>query len=463
MTRSSLFTASTLALLSIITACADEAKPPAPANVRARLGSDLKNILDQAVAANDGTVMKLAAPAFLGQLLGLGSTSSATSFLAPADGEEASEDFDPQPIIDQLEQDVFTDANEVEPGIYAVPATYACGEADPATADDDYAMCVENWSQIMLRIRVSESDADALRFSLQIGSQHDEPLSVALTHTALSVSIDLNEAEDAIQTVATALGEDAPHADLSGAVTGVLSVLGTAHVALDLSVDRDLSVAVADQGVDLGGPEAFRFATTASHALHLELDGTAAVGNLAIDIGATTAQVPDGGDSETGTDTFGIDLPGVTANATLTDGQLAVTNVSLGDRSTRLLQNGATAVAIDLNKDNGRRLAATLTDDGAGGGTVAVQPAFDLRIATDHTVLGDVIETYDITRILLTGALHSSENSDAIEVASGALSVETDPASYGFSASAGQCVTGEDIYNDETFTSYTQWTVGACQ
>ncbi|HEY4056341.1 MAG TPA: hypothetical protein VGM39_07020 [Kofleriaceae bacterium] len=463
MTRTSLLAVCSLTLLTAVVACDDDGgKTPPASEVRERIGSDLKDILDQATAASDGSVMKLSLPGFLGSfgITSTDTTSSGGSALAP-DDEESSDDFDPQQIIDELEQQVFTDANEVEPGIYMVPASVACGEPDPEYPEDN-ADCTENWAQVGLRIRVSENDSSALRFAVQIGAQHDEPLSLSLTHTALSVSVDLDEAEDAIQTVAAALGEQAPHAELSGALTASLEVLGTAHVAFDLNADRAISVAVADQGVDLTGPDAFRFATEASHALHLELDGNAATGNLALDIGATTAQVPDGGDSETGTQTFGIDLPGVAANATLSQGALSITNISLGNSTTRVLQNGATAIAIDLNKDNGRKLDATLTDDGAGGATVSVQPAFDLRIATDHAALGDEVDVYDITRVLLTGALHGTEDSDSVQVASGAFSIETNPTSYGFSASAGQCVTGEDIYDDATFTSYTQWTVGAC-
>ncbi|HEY4182492.1 MAG TPA: hypothetical protein VGM90_36925 [Kofleriaceae bacterium] len=448
MTRT-LFTASSLLLISLA-ACgggSDPATTPTASTVRTRISSDLKNVLDQAVAANDGATAKLNVPGFLGGFFG--STSVSTSGGSAVAPDDPTDTFDTQQIIDELDEQVFTDANEVEPGIYAIPASLVCG--DPV----DDPECAPHWADVGMRVRVTESGS-TLRFSVQIGADHDEPLSVALTSSSLAVSVDLDDAESAIQTVATALGEQAPTVDLAGAVTATLDVLGASHVALDLNVDRDLSVAVADQGESLTGPTAFHFATKAAHGLHLDLDGNAQTGALAIAVGATTLSVPDD------TDSFGLDLPGATASATLTDGQIAVTNISLGDHTTRVTHNGATAYAIDLNPDNGRKLDATLTADATTGATLSVQPAFDLRIATDHSVIGDTIENFDVTRVLLTGALHGDEDSGQIKVTTGSLSIETDPAGHGVTASAGQCVTSEDVYDDATYSSYTTWTAGPC-
>ena len=453
MTRTSLLATTSLALLSFITACDDEPATPAPSEVRARLSTDLKNVLDQSVAANDGTIMSLAPPAFLGQFidLGGGSTDSESAFAPDDEPTEESDEIDPQEIIDQLNAELFTDANEVSPGIYAVPATFECGEPD---GTDEYVECANNWSQLALRVRVSENGSE-LTFSVQIGAQHDEPLAVALTHESISLSVDLDEAEGAMESVAAALGEEAPHANLTGAFTGSLTVLGAAHVALDLTVDRDVMIAVAEQGVDLAGPDAFLVSTPASHLIHLDLDGNAETGSVAVDLKSLIARIPDDGE------TTELQLPTIKFAASLSNAMLAVSQLSFSQQ-VFLKRNGQTAVAIDVNPDNRNDFEATLTDDGAGGARFEVSPALDVRIDLDHAVLGDELPVYDISRVLLTGALRGSEGSDAIQVENGTFSIETNPTGHGFNATAGQCVTGEDIYDDVTFTSYTQFTVGAC-
>lgn len=66
-------------------------------------------------------------------------------------------------------------------------------------------------------------------------------------------------------------------------------------------------------------------------------------------------------------------------------------------------------------------------------GTIEVSPKFDLAIATDHAVIGDDAPVYDVTRVLLTGGLRSVTDSNQLEVL-GALSLDTNPDGFGFSA-----------------------------
>ena len=218
------------------------------------------------------------------------------------------------------------------------------------------------------------------------------------------------------------------------------------------------SIAFADQGADLHGPDAFRASSAVAQVGSIELDGTAGVGGFALGLGATTVHAP-------GADGFDLDLPGATVQASLANGQpLQLTHISLGDRTTTLSKGGAQAVAIDLNPSDGRALDATITADAATGlETLTVAPRLDLRMAVDHGVLGDAQPVYDVTRVLLDGSLRGGEASDQVEVVSGAFAISTTPASYGFAATAGQCVTGADVYDSTTLSSYTQWTVGACQ
>ena len=192
--------------------------------------------------------------------------------------------------------------------------------------------------------------------------------------------------------------------------------------------------------------------------IDVELDGTTDRALVDLALGATSLHLP--GD-EFDPATTDLDLPGATAKASFDGGLLVVEDISLGTRTTKLLKNGVPAVSIDLNPDDGRKLTAMINVDDAGREIVSVSPALDLRTTTDHAALGDERGVYDVTRILVHGVL-ASDGGDTIKVMSGNFSFATDPASYGFSATAGQCVTATDAIDPATAETYTSYTVGAC-
>lgn len=468
----------TLSLLSLgLIGCGPDA--PAPSEVRSRLASDLGNVLGQTAAASDGTTTAMPGGTALGfmerafgQSGGAIAVRTVTDLATRLSGgtaarpttssldEEAGTGLDTDAIIAQLNETIFTDANHVGDGVYDIPAELACETTtfddlgNETTAIDPE--CVTQWDKIDLRIRV-EDEGSALRFALQVGAGHDEPLSLALTHTSLALSVDLDEAEAATEALASAFGETAPNARLAGRLTASLTVLGTAHVEAALTIDRALAIAVADAGLDLDGPDAFRLTSGAAQVASIELDGGAGIGAFDLGLQATTLHTP-------GVDGMDLDLPGLSMSAELQSGQpLSLTNISLGDRTTTLRKNGALAMSIDLNPENGRTLSATVTADAlAGTETLTVSPLLDARITLDHAVLGGEQPIYDVTRVLLDGSLRGGAGADQIEVVSGAFSISTNPAQYGFAATAGQCVTGEEIYDETTYAYYTAWSTGAC-
>ena len=451
----------TLSLLTLsIGACSSD--PPSPSSVRSKISSDLGHVLTETAAATDGATSMLPTGTFdlLDKVMGQGGSTGISNLVAaPEDPIEEDGAFDPDAIIEQLNTTIFTDANEVEPGIYAVPADLACKSTDfddngneITTLDPD---CVDSWNTLALRIRVEDA-SNGLTFAIQVGNGHDEPLEIGLTHTSLSLSVDLDEAERATQTIAQALGEQAPNAELSGKFTGTLTVMGAAQVGVQLDIDRAIDIAVAEQGQSLSGPEAFRMTTAqAVPVLALLLDGSAQTADLQVNLGETALHIP-------GEDGFDLDLPGVSLSTLATAGQpLKIQNISLGNRTTTLSKGGQVGLAIDLNPQDGRKLDLTIASD-ATGETVSASPKLDARIMTNHTVLGDEMSVYDVTRVLLDGSLRSSEASDQLEVLSGTFALSTNPASYGFSATAGQCVAGEETFDATADDFYTAWTVGTC-
>ena len=428
-----LFTLSSLVLLG----CTDD-PPPTPTEVRSQISSDLTNVLHEtnaAFAGSQGTVPGSTAVAVVDRVLGtaLGTDTalgaqvraimapvaarSADAAPAPSDGDL----IDAQAAISYLDEQLFTDANHVGNGVYQVPAALVCSRTTydasgrPVTAIDP--TCAAQLAKLDLRIRVAR-DGGTLVFAIQIDAAHDEPLRFTLTHTSLAVTVDLDGTQHAFVALAALLGADVPNAMLAGQVTGKLEVLGTAKARASLSIDRALSIAFARQGADLGGSDAYVLSSAKAEAFSVTLDGGARSGSLA---------------------------------------------VGLGGRTTTVSINGVRAETIDLNADNGRVLDATLTEDAATGAlTLAVTPRLDLQHSIDHAVLGDTRPVYDLTRVVLDGSLIQLRASNQTKV-TGSLRIATSPASYGITASAGQCVTSADAVDPTTGASFTRWTVTTCQ
>ena len=457
-----LFTTSLLTLGTLgLGACSDD-PPPSPTNVRSRITSDLGNVLHESAAASKGAQSMIPSGTFsvLDRVLGGSGGAATSSFIHHAD-TAMGDAFDADAIIEELNTKVFTDANEVEDGVYAVPADLACTTTDidqngneVSTIDPE---CAANWNKLSLRIRVSENGS-SLKFAVQLGVAHDEPLEVSLTHNSLALSVDLDEAEAAAAAIATAFGEMAPNADLSGKVTGKLTILGTAHAAVAFAIDRAVDIKVADDGVALTSPQAFRLTSAAAPVIYAELDGNAGTGAVELGLGATTFHAP-------GDDSYDLDLPGATAAFALAANlPLNITNISLGNRTTTFSKNGAVAISIDLNKNGGRKLDAAISfDEAAGTETLSVTPHLDVEIATNHAALGDTVSVYDVTQVRLDGSLRGSEDTDQLEVLSGTFKIATNPAQYGFTATAGQCVSSDEQIDATSGDYYTAWTAGACQ
>lgn len=463
-----------LSLLSTaLFACGDDAAP-SPSAVRTQLDTDLRHVLTEAKAASDASTKDLPTGSALSLATGAMRTSGIARVLpgierieladraggfaaGAASADDADEDtdaaFDPDAIVDMLNEKLFTDANHLGDGIYRVPASLVCGEP----ADQE---CASTVAKVDPRVRVADED-DGLRFWLQVDKNHDEPLGVLLRHDELALTVNLDDTSDAMIALAELFGEQAPNAALSGEITGSLKILGAKHALASLTFDRPISIKLADQGVGLDSPAAFRFTSAAADVLSVELDGNLPKAGLKLGLGETTIHAAAQDDFDThATDVF---LAGATVDATFAGNTLKLDNLSLGTRTSTVSVDGKQGLAIDLNGNSGRSLSATITSDPASGiETLSVSPRLDLRATIDHAVLGDDAPVYDITHVLLEGALKSSPLGDHVEVTAGRFYIETNPASFGFVSSAGDCVFATEHFDEETLASWTTYEVRAC-
>jgi hypothetical protein len=455
-----------LSLLSTaLIACSDD--PPSPSDVRARIATDLHYVLTEGKTAMDGSTASMPTGAAFGFAT---ATLEQARLAAPLsrlfvtakdrnlslDGDEET-DFDPDAIVDFLNQELFTDANHIGNGIYRVPASLVCTETvyDDTTNTTQEVIdpeCAANLAKADVRVRVA--DDDGLRFWLQLDANHDEPLGILLRHDEIAVTVNLDDATDAMIALAQAFGEQAPNADLSGQVTGSVKIHGQGHAAASIAFDRAISIKFAEQGVGLDSDGAFRFASAAGDIIAIELDGNAPKADFDLGLGLTTVHVP-ADEFDPSTD---VVLGGATVDAMFQANTLTLNNISLGNQTTSVTTGGVPSLTVDLNANDGRKLDATIVvDQATGSETLTVSPRLDLQ-----TFSNDEEGPYSVTRVQLDGSLRGFEGSDVTEVVSGSFAITTNPAQYGFSATAGQCVTATDIYDEETYTSWTQYSVGAC-
>jgi hypothetical protein len=463
-----------LSVLPSLAAIGCHEDPPTPTEVRGKISTDFGNVLregnDALTNSTDGlpglsaiptinnalgtdTALGLRVRAMTAQLVaqGVGATPSGTPMI------------DPDAEVAYLNDKLFTDANHVGDGIYQVPASLVCTKTtvDPTgtTTETIDAMCADALAKADLRIRTAK-DGDALEFALQLDADHDEPLILRLTHTSIALTVNLDDTQHAFVALATLFGSNLPNAALSGQVTGTLTILGPQKAQAKLTIDRALSIKFAKAGVDLASSDAFLLSSAKAEVFSVTLDGAAKTGSLAVGLGETAVKIP----GSTPGKRYELDLPGATMAASFTAGQVQLTHLGLGNRSTTVSINGATARTIDLNASDGRAVDATVSHDPATGtDTVTVTPRLDLQMTADHAVLGDQPPVYDVTRVLLDGSLRGSDASAQTQVLTGSFSITTNPASHGFTATAGQCVTSSDATDPSTGELFTQWAVGACR
>jgi len=376
--------------LLVVTACSGGSDP---ATVRSRITTDLGNVLHQAQAAG-----QLAMPGKI-----------ALGYVLP--GLPAMPD--PDAAIAWLTGTVFTDADYLGGNVFRFPAESVCKTGDVVNSD-----CVAAVDKAQLRIRVEVDDT--LHFYPQLGANHDEPIDIAVNHDGLTITASLDGAEAALLALEAAYGGFAPAAQLSGEVTLELQVVGPAHVMAAVSVTRDVAIALADPTGLFDSDGAIRFAMPAGLPLSLEVDAGARTFTANLDVENVTAHTP-------GHDFM---LAAATADAVYDGSALALTGVALSASESVSSHVAATLALTELS--------ATLADAN-GQETLTPSPRLELAAFVDHGLLADTAPAFDVTHLVLDGAIRG--DATMLAVMTGALSVTTNPAQFGFVANAGTCVT----------------------
>jgi hypothetical protein len=451
--------------------------PLPPADVQAQIQTHLGDLLGEANASIANSWEVMPRPDVLGLLERVVGVDTPVAQMIHELGEQIA--VPPAPIdvpatIAYLDDQLFDEASYLGDGIYVVSPAVVCSPSGDAGCTAQLArLDLRLHTTVSLPVTFGGARSDGgIVVAVQLGENHDEPLrftlrfvrdAPGLSRTWLTAELDLDVLQRSLDALTVAGATGIPHAALSGHLT--VTLRGDPNSAsLRLDVDRPISVALAGASGDLAGRDAFTLSSAMTKVFDIILVSTnRPLGSLEFGLAETTAEFPAATDGKR----VGIHLAGLIGDAALEPPPLQLdANLSLGGRPATILLDGSTARTIDLNPDDGGALFLAINrddrspDTGVAFNMLHTDPKLDLRMTADHSVLGDS-PLYDVSQILLDGSVRATTSPDRIELRSGTFRIDTSPTGHGFTATAGQCITGSETTGARS-PSFIQWTVGAC-
>jgi len=464
-----------LASLVTVLGCAGPPDPLPPADLRGQIASDLGDALRETNAAVLGTRDVLPSPmalALFERMFGIDTPLARAVHAISAQLAPEPTPVDVSAAVSYFNDRLFDDASYLGDGLYQVSPSLLC--TTTATVD---ATCAAQLARLDLRIHTTiaaptpggaPSDR-AVVFAIQLGADHGEPLTVTLGHrrlslthtsTSLEIAVDLDALQGTLGELAAAVAPGLPATRLSGHVTARLQADPTGASAL-LRIDRPISIKVAGASGGVDGADALALSSAVGKIFDIVLAQSNLSGSVFVALGETAVRLPARADGKR----MQLDLAGLTAGVSLHgDTSLNVIDLGVGDRPATVSVGGARAATLEINPDDGHTFNVLMQRDEANPklDTIQAIPRLDLRMTTDHALLGDASPVHDITRVLLDGILRTTTVTDRLEVTTGSYGIATDPASHGFVATAGQCVTST-VVTDPSAPPFVQWAVGSCQ
>lgn len=417
-----------------------------------------------------------------------GSEEPDPSFFEPAGFEAFIDGF-----RDILEEDMLVDEQIEEEStleiVYLMDPQRLCG---------DDAECVDLWTEVPLRLRATSWGEGQVNLSFLFGEARHEPLIVELSEARIGVTADLGAAAKSWKLVSAAMDQPPVDAEL-GSVSGrvQLSLVRTGDRAVELSLK--VQEALRFDGQIDGTPASFELGPS---TLSVGFDGVQQTMTMLTSLGRAQLSAPyqlladlvGGGEECTGylddngeyiaecqevaapevTGTIGLDLGGASGSVTLaeTDRSLVFRGVGLGTTTSRLTLDDQTLVGLDLNPATGRKLDLELF--GSEELTIRVTPGLDLSVEMHLALLSELDK--DLARgwwadetlhLDLGGSERPSVTlvEDGVRIDDGRLLLESRAMpELNLSASAGQCVLGEEIADDgEDPHPFEALSVGACK
>ena len=490
----------------ILAACAEAPQPVETSNVAATSASIAADVSRDVIRTFDAVstleTSELARTAIsdIGSILGAGDTATGNSGIPGAlriaraledgggvDADEASAD-----VAQFLEQRIFAEQNlessDERSAIFLMRGDVLCTEDCATSCSGDVCTegcssapeseCIADIDAMQIRIEAQPIGEHGVNLALMIGPQRHRPLELELRPQSIAAELDLGAAKAAAEHILSVLNEEGELPEhLSGRVRGSIRVIGPDAVAAAVSVLEAIRFEM-----DLEGEQVSLNVGVAEPLFAIAADPQAGSVSLDIDIAAVDLLLPYAAvsDAQGASGTLGVHVRGTSFSLDLDDNarDIVVTNIGLGDSTSRIAKDGVDLVTLDINANHQRRFDLAI-EEFHGSALLTVSPAFELDLVLALAPIANDIEecSYDpvldldvcepAPAFLLNDAFSVSlsgdgaasirpvtdEGSEGIQVYSGSLTIEAARADSAIVVSEGGCLLGrgdEDPRGDES-------------
>lgn len=330
--------------------------------------------------------------------------------------------------------------------------------AAPATSPPAVnADCADTFTKVQVRVAVS-TDGDGARFTVLLGPDRLELVSVIVHSDELAVQANLPKAKSASDYLRAQLGEDAPveeYERLAGTVRASLKKAATGGVTAAWSIVEKLDIAPKN------GKAAITTAAT-DPLIAVTADGTRRTARLDLGLGVTKVDSTwDPRSTGVTNRDLHVELGGVYGHFLLDEAAKAIVLTDVGVGQIKVVARTATLMDLNLNADTMRRFSGKLSTDAAGITRVEVTPKADLSVAFDYNAVASELssppeasvahETYAVA-LTNSGAPAVLEEVPSTATFSGGLKVVAGTLTLGIASapaetvtvSAGRCLTSRD-------------------
>lgn len=384
----------------------------------------------------------------------------------PAAGEE--DPLTGAEVADLLTEQIFNEANYEGGGNYRLSTDLLCPEEfiyDPdqpdlpevPTVDQE---CLDMVAALEPRVHVQEA-GDGLDFTLMIGADRAEPISLELRSDRITLATDLADVKQAANSIATASGEavELP-AIMEGVVAATLRSNGPQDISVEFAVREALNI--SGSFPDTGD---VAFSTAAADPIFsVRLNGADEEVTASMDVGRTQLSLPWASVDElsNATGTFALDWQGHSITAFLSEAQegISLSNLGLGDGTSTIKLDEFTLFSLDLNADAGRRFAMDILAAADSLPTFTFDPKMSLAMHFDFSPLADagdevasymLGETYTIDIDGDTPTLQPFQGAidGGIKVVSGQMRIASSADNGNVTVDAGSCLLASEVLPEE--------------
>jgi hypothetical protein len=364
-----------------------------------------------------------------------------------------------------MEERLFVDSNlESTNGDTATYLLHADPTCRPLPQDSDppgtvppiAADCAMDFEKVAVRITVT-SDGDGVRFTVLVGPDRLELVTVFVHSDELAAQVNLPRAKAAAEYMQAQLGEAAPvqtFERLKGTLRASIKKTGAGTVKAAFSIVEALDIATMNGAA---------FTTAATDPLiAITGDGNRKVARLDYGLGATKVESTwDPNGSGVANRDFQLTIGGLYGHLSLDEAAKEVTMNDIGIGQTKVTVRGNTILDLNLNADTMRRYSGKLSANTDGTTRVEITPKIDVSLAFDYNAIAADFttppdpaiahETYAINfanggaPAVLQNAPRTATFAGGLKVVAGTLTlgVASAPAQT-ITVTAGRCLTSRD-------------------